>query len=95
MFSKFLFIHKAFFAQISFIIIYFTWGNFAREKRQHEVAKILRSFVFVLFWSLAFMCKGSQPLYISFDWVLKFDFKYWSFHDEGPYDIKTSSLLCQ
>ena len=50
-FSMFLFIHKTFFARVSFLIIYFTWENFAREKWQHEVAKILRSFVFVLFWN--------------------------------------------
>ena len=61
MFFKFLFIHKVFFARVCFLMIHHAWQNFAREKWRHEAAKILRGFVFVLFWNLVFICKGSQP----------------------------------
>ena len=52
-FFKFLFIHRTFFEQVCFLMIYLTWLNFAREKWRHEVAKNLGGFVFVLFWKLA------------------------------------------
>ena len=42
-------------------MIYLTWQNFTTEMRRHKVVKILRGFVFVLFWNVIFMCKGSQP----------------------------------
>ena len=61
MFFKFLFMHKTFFARVYFLMIYLNWQNFAREKWQHEVAKILHGFIFILFWDLVFICKGSQP----------------------------------
>ena len=60
MFFQFLSIHKTLFARVCFLLIYVTWQNFPREKWRHEVAKILRSFVFVLLWNLVSMCKGSQ-----------------------------------
>ena len=61
MFFKFLFMHKTFFARVYFLMIYLNWQNFAREKWQHEVAKILHGFIFILFCNLVFICKGSQP----------------------------------
>ena len=61
MFFKFLFMHKTFFAWVYFLMIYLNWQNFAREKWQHEVAKILHGFIFILFCNLVFICKGSQP----------------------------------
>ena len=43
---------------------YLTRQNFTREQWQHEVAKILRGFVLVLFWNLVFICKDSQSTII-------------------------------
>ena len=54
-------IHKTFFGRVCFLMMHFTWQNFAREKWRHEVGKIIRSFVFVLTWILVFMYQGSQP----------------------------------
>ena len=41
-------------------MIYLTKQNFTREKSRHEVAKMLRGSVEVLFWNLVFMCNGIQ-----------------------------------
>ena len=61
MLFKFFLIHKTFFARVCFSMIYLTWESFTREKWRQEVAKTLRGFVFVLFLTLVFMCKSSQP----------------------------------
>ena len=59
---KFLFIHKIMFcASLFFNDIPCSTKLNTREKRRHEVVKLLRGFAFVLFWNLVFMCKGSQP----------------------------------
>ena len=57
------FIHSLniFCASLLLLMICLTCLNFARETWWHEVAKILRGFVFVLFWNLVFMRKSSQP----------------------------------
>ena len=59
---KFLFIHKIMFrTSLFFNDIPCSTKLNIREKRRHEVVKLLRGFAFVLFWNLVFMCKGSQP----------------------------------
>ena len=60
-FFKFLVIPETFFARVYFSVRYLTCQSFARENWRNEVVKILRSFVFVLFWNLVFMCKSNQP----------------------------------
>ena len=72
MLFKFLFIHKIFLARVSFLMLYIAWQNFAREKWQHKVVKVLHGSVFVLFWNLVFMCKGSQArIYANLDLSLE------------------------
>ena len=58
MFFKFLFIDKTFFCASLFLTIYVPLRNFTRENHRPEVEKILRIFIFVLFWNLIFMYKS-------------------------------------
>ena len=62
MLFKFVFVQKAFFALFCLFNDrqYLNCQNFSREKGRLEVAKLLRHFVFALFWNLFFMRKGSQ-----------------------------------